>query len=184
MFCLPKYSRGRTVGFSTLYSLAETLHPTSREWLLQRLKHADFDSTLLISLYFNLSSLYFVNLGLASCHFPWWIAIPGGALSPAESLFSLAVISPSYPILPRLPCRVLTELLCLRATSVYPSLPLQKVPPIHTGSTPTTPCNTPLHTLGLLLPLLQGLGIISLSWISGHGAGSLTSHWGSTIKSL
>ena len=35
------------------------------------------------------------------------------------------------------------QLLCLRITWVCPSLLLQTLPPIHTGSTPITPCNTP-----------------------------------------
>ena len=82
----------------------------------KRLEHDDFDSTLLISLYCNLPTLYLVfNLGWlpATCHggLPVWV----GTLSHAECIF-LIVISPSYPVPPPLPCWGLAELLCPRTT--------------------------------------------------------------------
>ena len=85
--------------------------------------------TQLSSFLFTLTYPLFIILSWAICHLPWQIASPGRALSLPEVLFSVIVISPSYPVLPRLPCFVLTKLLCLRTTWVYPSPPLQMLPP-------------------------------------------------------
>ena len=63
--------------------------------------------------------------------------------------FSLIVISPSYPVLLCLPCRVLTELFCPRTTWVYPSPPLQTLAPLSHWVYPNPACNTPVHILGL-----------------------------------
>ena len=60
----------------------------------------DFDSTLLISLYTNLHTLYLFFL--IQGHLPWQNASPDGAFSLPEVLFTLVVISASYPVLPRL----------------------------------------------------------------------------------
>ena len=106
-----------------------------------RLEHFDFDATLLISLYSNLPTVFFFYPGPYHGKFP--VRVGGPSLLLKWVVFSLVVISPSYPILPRFPYRVLTELLFLRRFWVYPSLSLQMLPPIHTGSTPATLCNTP-----------------------------------------
>ena len=96
------------------------------------LEHGTFDSTLLISLYSNLATLYFVIMG--------WLPTTYDSGFPVQVLFSLIVISPSY-----LSCLhwVLPELLHLRTILVYPRPSLQMFPWIHTASTPTTPCNMP-----------------------------------------
>ena len=62
--------------------------------------HSDFDSTLLISLYTNVPTLYFSYPGLAPCPIPWRIASPGGAISLPEKLFFSQC--DSHPLMPSL----------------------------------------------------------------------------------
>ena len=153
--------RWRPVSFATLYNLMKTVHPTSTEWLtietidnrvVNYREHSNFDSTLLISLYTNLPTLYFFILGLLPCNLPWQIASLGGALSLPEELFSLVLILPSYPFLPHLPCFILTKCVVLKQPAVITvcpckrslqytlSLPLQHpaTPPSHVGL--ASPC--------------------------------------------
>ena len=86
---------------------------------------------------------------MTPCHLPQWIACPVGALSLAKRIF-LIVILPFYPTHPPLPCWILTELLCPRTTWVYPSLPLQILPP-YTMGLPYNTLQHPLHILCLSL---------------------------------
>ena len=96
------------------------------------MEHGDFDSTFLISRYTNLATLFLgVILGWIPTTYhgrlPVWVGV---SLSGAP--FSLIVISPSYLVLRRLPCWVLSKLLRLRTIWVYPGLSLQRCPRLTT----------------------------------------------------
>ena len=97
------------------------------------------------SFLFTLSYPLFIclNPGLTPQYLPSQIANPGGGLYLAEVFFLLLWSCPLIPsFLPPLPCWVLTSLLNFRTIWVYPSLAFQTLPPIYTGSAPTTPCKT------------------------------------------
>ena len=115
--------------------------------------------TQLSSFLFTLTYQLFIFYPLlAPRHLPWWIASPGGALAIAEHFF-LIVISPSCIVPPRIPCGVLTELLCPKTTWVYPSLPLQTLPE-YTLGLPQHTLQHPLHILGWSLHVQHRLTFI------------------------
>ena len=88
-----------------------------------RLKHGDFASTLHISLYTNIPIGFILSwagsppLTMADCQSGWGLSLP-------EELFPLIVISASFPILPRLPCFVLTKCFVLEKPGFIPVSPL------------------------------------------------------------
>ena len=67
-----------------------------------------------------------------------------------EELFSVVVISPSYPVLPHLPCFVLTKCFVLEQPGFIPVCPSYAPANTH-GVYSYNPLQHPLHILSLLL---------------------------------
>ena len=104
--------------------------------------------TQISSFFFTLPyPLFFLNFVIQGWlyHFPLQIASLGGALSLPEELISLLVVSPSYPVLPRLPFLGLTKCFDVKQPGFVPVHP----PKYTLGLTLQNPC--PLHT-GLVPP--------------------------------
>ena len=71
---------------------------------------------------------------------------PFGRYISGATLDSLSTLDSMYArllLITRLPCFILTKLLHLRTTRVYPSLPLQTLPLYTPGVPLSTPCNIP-----------------------------------------
>ena len=93
---------------------------------------------------------------LPLCYIIWWLPVwVGSCLSYLSAAYYGDCQSGWGPLswwgisfsallshLSLLPCWILTKLLCLRTTEVYPSPPMQMLPPMHTGFISTTHYNT------------------------------------------
>ena len=91
----------------------------------------------------------FVILGWLSTTYNVGLPVQVGPLLLLKSLFSLIVILPSYPVLPRLPCWVLTKLLQLRTTWVLSQSSLANSPSITRWVYPYNILQHTIHILGL-----------------------------------